>query len=367
MSAERAGADAAGLDDPRHLSGLDLPYRTPELPGIGGRLKADPRDFRVTEIPAYAPTGTGPHLYVNLSRAGYDTPDIARRLARSLGTAPADVGYAGLKDKESYATQTFSVRIPEDASGAPDAQRAALEAALPVQVHWVSRHRNRLKPGHLRGNAFEILIRDPALPVAQAATGAARIGARLAAIGMANFFGPQRFGRAGHNVRQGWRMLRAEFREPRAWLRKLYLSAYQSYLCNQYLARRQRAGYLDRMVAGDVARKRATGGMFLVTDPERDTERLQAGEISFTAPMFGHKMWQPEGEAGRWEAGLAAEAAVTAQDWRRQRVKGTRRTGRLWMTEVEITETAVGVRCAFSLPKGSYATTLLREIMKNDG
>ena len=367
MSAARAEAEAAWPDDPRPLAGLDVPYRTPELPGIGGRLKECPRDFRVTEIPAYEPTGVGPHLYVNLSRAGYATPDIARQLARSLGTAPAAVGYAGLKDKEAYATQTFSVLLPEDASGASAAQPAALEAALPAQVHWVSRHRNRLKPGHLRGNAFEILIRDPALPAAQAAAVAARIGARLAAIGMANFFGPQRFGRAGHNVRQGWRLLRAELREPRAWLRRLYLSAYQSYLCNQYLARRQRAGFLDRMVAGDVARKRATGGMFLVTDPERETERLQAGEISFTAPMFGHRMWQPEGEAGKWEAGLAAEAALTAQDWRRQRVKGTRRTGRLWMADLEITGTEAGVRCAFVLPKGSYATTLLREIMKNDG
>ncbi len=367
MSAARAEAEAAWPDAPRHLAGLDLPYRTPELPGIGGRLKACPRDFRVTEIPAYDPIGAGPHLYVNLSRAGYATPDIARRLARSLGTAPAAVGYAGLKDKEAYATQTFSVLLPEDASGAPDAQRAALEAALPVQVHWVSRHRNRLKPGHLRGNAFEILIREPALPAAQAAAVAARIGARLAARGMANFFGPQRFGRAGHNVRQGWRLLRAELREPRPWLRRLYLSAYQSYLCNQYLARRQRAGFLDRMVAGDVARKRATGGMFLVTDPERETERLQAGEISFTAPMFGHRMWPSEGAAGQWEAGLAAEAALTAQDWRRQRVKGTRRTGRLWMADLEITGTEAGVRCAFALPKGSYATTFLREIMKNDG
>lgn len=349
-----------------HLTGLDLPYRTPLLPGIGGRIRAEAQDFRVTEIPAYPPCGQGPHVYINLSRAGMTTLEVAARLARSLDVPRAVVGYAGLKDKQALTTQTFSIGL-EDRDPQLCAQLPArLEDEHPFQVHWVQRHTNRLKPGHLHGNRFAILIRDTALPLSEAAAQAARIGQHLRTHGLANFFGPQRFGHNGYNVVQGWHILHEGVQTHPKWRRRFFLSAYQSYLCNQYLAWRQADMGLDVMLAGDIARKHGTGGMFVVTDPVQDTARLQAGEISFTAPMFGYRMWEAEGPALQGENNILAQAGVCRQDWRHQRVRGTRRMGRVLVPDLTVTESDSGVQLAFTLPKGSFATVVLREIMKND-
>lgn len=357
----------AAFSDPDHLTGADLPLRTPDLPGIGGRIRTRPQDFRVVEIPAYDPAGEGPHLYLNLSRASLTTPDVATLLSRCLDVPAAAIGYAGLKDRHAQVTQTFSVAVGLDFSPDENELRARIETAGPVQVHWMARHTNKLRQGHLHGNRFEILIREPALPLPDATAGAERIAARLRTRGMANFFGPQRFSRGGGNVRRGWQIVHEGWRERRRWLHRLYLSAYQSHLCNQYLALRQGEGALDAMVLGDVARKRETGGMFTVTEPEVDTNRLQADEISFTAPMFGHKMWEATACAGEWENRILAQAGLRRRDWKRHRVPGTRRTGRLLVPDLTVTLDPEGVRLAFALPKGGFATTVLREIMKDTG
>lgn len=348
----------------RHLTGLDLPYRTPDLPGIGGRIRVYPRDFRVIEIPAYIPVGAGRHLYITLSREGMTTPDVVKILSQRLHVPMAAIGYAGLKDKHALTTQTFSILCEDrDPTAGTDLQ-ADLEAQTPFQVHAIDWHGNKLRTGHLHGNTFEILIREPACALAEAEARARAIAASLRRQGLANFFGPQRFGHEGRNVQQGWRIVYEGWRERRRWLHKLYVSAYQSYLCNQYLALRQAENGLDCMVRGDVARKLTTGGMFVVSDPQQDTKRLQAGEISFTAPMFGHKMWAAEHEAHHWETCILAQAGLEQHDWKRDRITGTRRTGLLRVPDLAVTRTPDGIGLAFSLPKGCFATTLLREMMK---
>jgi len=62
-----------------------LPFATAELPGSGGTLRASPEDFRVDEVPAYLPSGAGPHLYLRVEKRGRTTPDALRALARALG------------------------------------------------------------------------------------------------------------------------------------------------------------------------------------------------------------------------------------------------------------------------------------------
>ncbi len=358
---------AACPADPFHLTGQDLPYRTPDLPGTGGQIRVYPHDFRVVEIPAYQPAGTGCHLYLTLSREGLTTPDVVKILSRHLGVPPAAIGYAGLKDKHAHTTQTFSVLCADrDPTAGVDLQ-ACLEADTPFQVHAINWHRNKLRAGHLYGNAFEILIRHPVCSLATAEDRAQAIATRLRRQGLANFFGSQRFGHEGRNVQQGWRIVREGWRERRRWLHKLFVSAYQSYLCNQYLALRQAENGLDNMVRGDVARKQTTGGMFVVSDPQQDTKRLQAGEISFTAPMFGHKMWTAEQDAQDWETRILAQAGLEQHDWKRDRIAGTRRTGLLRVPDLVVTRRPDGICLTFSLPKGSFATTLLREIMKPPG
>lgn len=378
---------------------LDLPYLSAALPGIGGRLRATPAHFVVEEVPLYEPSGEGQHLYVNLTKSGLTTKDLQSRLERILQVERNGVGFAGLKDKYAQTTQTVSVPVghaatPAEAATLDAAIVARIQTELPVTVHWARRHGNKLKPGHLLGNRFQITVTDVAIPVEEAMARAEAIATLLRARGVPNFFGAQRFGHEGANIEKGLALLRNQRRERNPWLRKFLISAYQSYLCNRYLAERLTRDAFDQILLGDVAKKYATGGMFDVTDVEAEQLRYQAHEISFTAPLFGAKMWAAQSDAGALEATVQAAAGLTGDDWRRAKVEGTRRYGRILLPDLSIAavplqsasaaerpvpgESAIGESApgesatgtalvfAFTLPKGSFATVVLRELMKVD-
>jgi tRNA pseudouridine13 synthase len=239
---------------------------------------------------------------------------------------------------------------------------------LKVEVHWANMHRNKLRLGHLLGNRFVITITQLEIGVEEAAARAQAIVDAMARTGVPNYFGPQRFGASGGNVRQGMAMLLGERTKSARWLRRLLATAYQSYLCNRYLARRVEMDAFDHLLTGDIAKKHATGGMFEVTDAALEQARYAAQEISFTAPMYGSKMWAATGEAAKLEAEILAESPVTLEHFDNFGVEGTRRLGRLLLPEctVEANEALEGVTIAFALPKGAFATTILREVMKVD-
>jgi len=90
------------------------PFVTAGLPGSGGTLKASPEDFRVDELPAYLPSGAGPHLYLLVEKRGRTTRDVLRELAGRLGVAERDAGCAGLKDREAVTTQWLSFPVARD-------------------------------------------------------------------------------------------------------------------------------------------------------------------------------------------------------------------------------------------------------------
>ena len=190
------------------------PFVTPELPGVGGAIKAEPAHFVVEELPLYLPEGVGPHVHLRLSREGMTTRVLADRLAQLFDLERGDVGFAGLKDKQARAVQAFSLPL---ASLTPEQAARRVADELPVRVLDAARHQNKLKTGHLLGNRFTILVtgaENGALASAQA------VAAALAERGLPNFYGHQRFGREGDNAAQGRRALTG--RGPRdKWLRKL--------------------------------------------------------------------------------------------------------------------------------------------------
>jgi tRNA pseudouridine13 synthase len=350
------------LDSPIELY---LPYVTADLPGVGGRLRATADDFVVEEIPLYAPQGAGKHLYVNLTKVGLTTKEVQRQIERLLHLRPGDVGYAGLKDKTARTTQTFSISV----EGRPSAWIDDLPqrvAELPVTVNWAQLHQNKLRPGHLRGNRFQITISDLAVSGEEAERRVHAIVERLQQGGLPNYFGPQRFGHEGANIGRGRDVLLGRHRVTDRWLRRFLLSSYQSYLCNRYLARRVTEGTFYRLLTGDVAKKVATGGMFDVVDLAAEAPRYTAQEISFTAPIYGPKMWAAKAEAGALEAIILHEADVTLEDFGRAKVEGSRRLGRLLTPDLHIRPSTNGLVAEFFLPKGVFATTLLRELMKVD-
>jgi tRNA pseudouridine13 synthase len=345
---------------------LSLPYVTAELPGTGGVLRADPADFVVEEVPLYAAEGDGQHLYVNITKVGLTTKEVQIGLERLFGLKKGDVSFAGMKDKRARTTQTFSLGVGHKPPVFAEAAAKQIEANLPVTVNWVRFHRNKLKPGHLLGNRFAIRITGLALPVAEAQLRAEAIVGRLAAVGLPNYFGSQRLGEGGANVRQGRAIVAGERSKRDRWLQRFLISAYQSYLCNRYLARRLETDLFDRLLAGDVAKKYATGGMFDVVEVEAEQPRYAAHEISFTAPLYGPKMWAAKDAAGELEAEVLRQEGITLEDFGRVHVEGTRRMGRLLPQDLAVTADDAGLTLHFELRKGAFATTVLREVMKID-
>lgn len=348
----------------------ELPMLTGDLPGIGGRIKQFPEDFEVEEIPAYEPSGSGEYLYLWLEKRGMGADYFIRQVARRLGIPPADVGSAGLKDRQAVARQMVSV--PDVGS-----ERLTQLEGEGIRLLRVSRHGNKLKAGHLRGNRFRILIREVA---ANARERLPPLLARVQASGFPNYYGPQRFGRAGETVQIGLSLLRRSgstenespgapgARAPRSrFLRRLALSAAQAALFNHYLASRTHDGLLHQVLAGDVMAKRPFGGLFLAADMAREQARFTARETVHTGPIYGRKMYAAAHEAAVREAATLTAAGLTRDAFFGfgKLLQGTRRHNVVYPDDLAAEHDADGIRLTFSLPAGSYATVLLRAIMKS--
>lgn len=334
-----------------------------ELPRTGGAYKVSPDDFRVEELPAYTPSGDGPHTYLWIEKRGLDTRQAVSAIARALGAQERDCGTAGMKDRHAVTRQWVSVPGAD-----PEAARAL---ALPgIRVLEASRHGNKLKTGHLRGNRFEVAVRGAgpdALPRAE------QLLAALTEQGLPNFYGAQRFGRRGDNAESGRALVRGErvVRDQRE--ARLFVSALQSDLFNAWLEARVSAGTLRTVRTGDLLCRTPAGGPFSSTDPATDQARVDAWEIVPTGPMPGWKMPRPpEGSAARAEEDALLEAAgLTLDAFAHPNVKrfaeGTRRAAAVRPEGARAWLEGDAVWLAFSLPPGSYATVLLEEVIGRPG
>lgn len=345
---------------------LALPYLTASLPGVGGVLRATADDFVVEEVGLYEAAGDGQHLYVNLTKSGLTTKDVQIRLAQIFGLERESVGFAGMKDKYARTTQTFSLSVGHRPAVFAEEASERIAGELPVTVNWVQFHRNKLRLGHLLGNRFRIRITQLAVTPDEALIRAQAIGAEIVKRGLPNYFGAQRMGHNGANVRRGLELLTGERQKLDKWLRRFLISSFQSHLCNRYLVRRLESGAFDHLLAGDVAKKYATGGMFDVSDLDAEAPRYAAQEISFTAPLFGPKMWAAQAESGELEASVLAASPVSMDDLARAHIEGTRRVGRLLVPDLSVALEGDSLVATFMLTKGAFATVVMRELMKID-
>jgi tRNA pseudouridine13 synthase len=363
---------------------MTLPFATPDLPGVAGTLKQTPADFRVRELPLYPTSGEGEFLYLTVEKTGVSAEQLLQHLARSLDVPRGDIGVAGLKDRWAVTEQTVSVpakcetnlpRLPTDS----------------IRLLAVARHRNKLRTGHLAGNAFEILLRTDspdALPNAEA------IAARLRHTGFPNYYGDQRFGHDQETLALGFDLLsgaktpRDIHPARRRFLLRLALSAAQSELFNRVLAHRIRGETWQTVLPGDVMQVVASGGLFVAEDISSEQARLDAGETAITGPMFGPKMRAPLGGVAALEQAVAMAALTSLvtgfgesghpaerlstnspSGWFAPFVKvapGTRRALMVHVPDLTLRPVEGGLLFQFSLPAGCYATTLLREFQKPD-
>lgn len=344
------------------LLDLTQPYITPNLEGIGGRIKAHPEDFQVEEIAQYQPTGKGSHLYVNITKKNKTTRQVQKKIAEIFNLRPRKIGAAGLKDKNALTTQTFSILFEKNDISAEDAVKR-IKGKIDVEVNWAKFHTKKFRAGHLLGNKFTITISDIRMPRRKAFERVKLIAEQIHLRGIPNYYGKQRLGRRGKNVYQGWAILNGEKRFKDRWLSKLLVASYQSYLCNRYIAERVRRGLFDKLLQGDIVKDHETGDIFWVKDLAVDQPRFDSKEISFTAPIFGYKMSNPIEESARLETEIFDESGMSMKTFERMRITGARRFGRI-TPEIEIAESQRGIQLDFMLHKGAYATTLLREFMK---
>jgi tRNA pseudouridine13 synthase len=334
-----------------------LPFLTPTLPGVGGRIKVEPADFEVEEVPAYEPSGSGDHLFLWIEKIDMGAEYFIRKVGLRLGIPTGEVGTAGLKDRRAITRQWVSIPATCESS------LAQLEGNG-IHVLRVSRHTNKLRPGHLRGNRFRVLIRD-----SNTAVDVEPILTRIREHGLPNFYGPQRFGRDGETAALGMAILKGEHAKVRnPFLRKLALSAAQSLLFNDYLARRLSDGLLRTVLAGDVMAKWPAGGMFVAEDVAVEQARFDRRETVTAGPMFGRKTFPAKGPAADREATVLNVAGLSTESFAGfgKLVMGTRRHNLVYIDDLSATWEAEGLRLSFTLPAGSYATVLLHEIMKTE-
>lgn len=331
-----------------------------DISGTGGKLKAAAEDFEVEEVPAYAPSGTGDHLYLWLEKTDLPAMQLTTFVSRALQVNPRDIGSAGLKDARAVTRQYLSV--PKSC----EPRLKELDGNPKVRLLHVQAHTNKLKTGHLQGNRFIIRLRDVApgsVAIAQ------QVLERLTRDGLPNAYGPQRFGYEGHTALLGAEMLGllppGRGRIGRS-TQRLALSALQSAVFNACLRQRMEHNLMQTPLLGDVMQVRASGGPFVVDDVARETPRLRAHEVVLTGPMPGPKMRAATGEA------LALETAALHSlelDWPHfaaggKLLQGTRRALLVWPSEAEVQEEATDVlRVRFTLPKGAFATCVLHEMM----
>lgn len=398
-------------DPPRLLSDFQRPP---------GRIKADYTDFQVEELPLYPFDGAGTHVYFLLEKAGLSTMQAVRDIARALNVKQHDIGFAGLKDARAVTRQWLSLEHIDPARLA--------ELNIPrLRIVEHTRHRNKLRLGHLAANQFLIRVRETdTTRLADLEQALQTLNAR----GVPNYFGEQRFGyrgdtwaigqailqrnnqealdlilgrpaevdggpirRAREHYEQGdhtvalqlWpRMFHAERRALRTLIqsngnvrralqsidratRSFYVSAFQSHLFNQVVAERLPTG-LDRLQEGDLAWRHANGAVFQVLDVEIEQPRADSFEISPTGPLFGYRMSTPTGAPAASEQRVFDAVALREDAFRggSLRIKGGRRPLRFQPQHPQVAlgadERGPYLEVRFTLPRGTYATSVLREL-----
>ena len=330
-----------------------LPYLSAHLPGTGGVIRQETEDFSVEEIPLYLPSGVGEHIYCWIEKRNLTTRAALEIISAGTGCPMESIGVAGLKDKFAVSQQWISLPARYGARLAPG------ELAPGLYLWETRRHSNKLGVGHLLGNRFQVRVREAPGTVAQAAA----ILSFLAPLGVPNYFGPQRFGLQGQNPAKGYQLLANSKGRGKPWLKRFLIGSVQSLFFNAWIAERIREDLFVNLMVGDVAKKHTTGGIFTVEDPASENPRAQAFEISATGPLFGRKYFRSQGPAQELEERVLAQMGLTPEQFNARH--GARRFIRFPLGQVNLEATDDGYRLDFSLPKGSYATSLLREVMKN--
>jgi tRNA pseudouridine13 synthase len=261
-----------------------------------------------------------------------------------------DVGFAGLKDRRAVAVQWFTVpKSPQPLDTWTTVRNSEFEV---LEAHA---HTRKLPRGALAGNGFVIRVRNVVVSDQQLADRVELIARR----GVPNYFGPQRFGREGSNLSRILAGLKA-LRMPE---RGFVLSAARSLVFNTLLAERVRDGSWEQLQSGDMANLDGRGSVFPVEQVDETLlERCQRLDIHPTGPMWGRGPPASQGRVLELERAVGEQLSAATQLVEEAGMEQERRSLRLPVRSLEWSREPEAVVLRFRLTRGSFATTVLREI-----
>ena len=322
---------------------------------VQGLIKQTSSDFQVTERLDFELSSDGEHDFLWVEKEETNTHWVASGLAEHAGVPLRDVGYAGLKDRHAVTQQWFSVRRPSGAG------TDWSEFSLPkVQILKTTRHQKKLKRGAHAANQFRLAIRGNEL-------GSDELIRKLELIrsqGVPNYFGPQRFGRAAGNLDLAKRMFAGKrlSRDKRS----IVLSAARSWIFNEILSARVAADTWNKPLAGDTMNLDGTNSVFVPDQIDAEIiQRMVSMDIHATGVMWGEGNCTSSGDVSELESAVAARFSDLVQGLENARVKQSRRSLRLVVRDLDwvLGESAIWLQ--FSLAPGCFATSVLREIIRD--
>jgi len=346
----RAEAD---LPDAWHRLALDPPRAYGATP-VSGALRAEVADFVVEEQLGFEPDGGESHRLLRVEKVGANTLFVARALAVRAGRPPADIGFAGQKDRRAVARQWFSVPATRETASYVG---YCGEGFRVLSEHP---HSRKLRRGALTGNHFRIRVRglqgDPGAVTARIE--------RLAASGLPNYFGAQRFGREGANLRRVRQWLESgrlpRGREQRAFV----LSSARALAFNAVLGARVEANTWNRLLPGEVINLSGSQSVFAAEHPDEGLHRrLMEGDLSPTGPLCGAGGVLPGGEASRIEAAALEAVAPLPALLSAVGLRGERRALIVRPSAISHGLEGDALTLEFDLPRGAFATSVLRELI----
>lgn len=317
-------------------------------------FKSKLEDFIVEETLRFELSGEGAHHYLYIEKQNLNTDIVCHKLRRFADVKPLDVGYAGKKDRFAIARQWFSVQLP-----------------LLQEINWqdfnddevtvlkATRHDKKLRIGAVKSNHFKITLRD--------FDGAKDdFELRLKQIeqqGFPNYFGEQRFGHDGSNLERGIDLLIANKKLKNRNLQGLLFSAVRSFLFNHVVSERLSKGLGHQLLEGDFVQLSGSEKGFVVDNLVMEQPRFNDGDILLTAPLAGSRP-QPLNEALAFEQNALSDYQVLIEKLANKRFNQERRAILCFpQTVTSEWHDDKTVTVSFDLPKGAFATSLLRELV----
>jgi len=334
---------------------------------LSGRIRSNNADFQVVEMQQFTPSGIGEHVWLHIRKTGENTDWVGGLLAKAAGVPRRDVSYAGLKDRNAITTQWFSVQMP--GREAPDWQAVLPET---VEVLAEKRHDKKLKRGALLGNKFTLLLRDFKGDESELEATIDRIKQQ----GVPNYFGAQRFGHNNSNIERAEKWFAGDFKIKDRAKRSIYLSSARSWIFNHIVSSRIETDNWNKAVDGDVFMLNGSKSCFHEALSEDITKRVVAQDLHPTAALWGRGRLASQGDVLKQESDIAATFVNLCDGLEKNGLKQERRAMRLSIENLNYafvdtsednvegnnTENNKAVELSFSLPAGSYATSVLAEI-----